>query len=168
MKTRVITLATAALALFAIAAPAGSATLLSAQDSAFVTNAARGGAAEVADAKLALQTTRNQPVDAFANRMVTDHSKANMQLAAIMQRQGIPAPPGLGTENQTMYNKLEGLTGAAFDIAYIAGQKTAHQETIDLFKREARAGKNPQLVAFAKQTLPTIESHMMMLTSRKL
>jgi putative membrane protein len=167
MNALTITFAAGVLALLAQAAPGAAATMLSPQDSAFVVKAARGGAAEVADAKIALQTTRNQRVDAFANRMVTDHSKANIQLAAIMRRQGIPAPAGLGSQNQAMYNRLETVTGRAFDSVYIAGQKTAHQETIALFKKEIRSGKDAQLVAFAKSTLPIIESHLNILNSRK-
>ena len=163
-----IALIAATLALLVLDAPALSATALSPQDSAFVIQAARGGAAEIADAKVALQTTRNSGVDAFANHMIDDHSKANAKLATIMQHLGIAAPAGLGAENQTMYSKLEALTGAAFDVAYIAGQKTAHQETIALFQHEIHSGHNAQLVAFAKATLPTVQSHMMMLTTGKL
>jgi putative membrane protein len=149
-------------------APARSATMLAPQDRAFATKAAQGGAAEVADADLALQTSRNPRVDTFATRMVNDHSKANAKLAAIMRREGIPAPAGVGAENQKMNTDLQAQTGAAFNVSYLVGQKTAHLETIALFKKEIRSGKDAQLVAFAKSTLPTIEAHLHMLAGGKM
>jgi putative membrane protein len=135
------------------------------QDERFATKASQGGAAEVDDARQALQTSRNPNVDAFANRMAADHSKANAQLAAIMRRQGIPQPAGIGAENQAAYSRIEALTGRAFDVAYFAVERTAHKETIALFTREIQSGKDPQLVMFAKATLPVLKMHLAMLPS---
>lgn len=162
-RIRTLTGAISVAALLLSAVPARSAMIHSPHDLAFATKARQGDTAEVADAKLALQTTRNQRVDAFANRMITDHSKANARLAAIMRRQGIPAAATIGSKNQTTYNRIEALTGHAFDVAYLSAQKTAHDETIDLFKREIRSGSDPQLVGFAKATLPVLKMHRAML-----
>ena len=95
--------------------------------------------------------------------MIADHSKANAQLTAIMRRQHIPLPATIGADNQAVYSRIEALTGKAFDVAYLGAEKTAHLETIDLFTKEARAGTDPQLVAFAKATLPVLKMHLAML-----
>jgi putative membrane protein len=136
---------------------------LATQDASFATKASQGGAAEVADARQALQTSRNPSVDSFANRMVADHSKANVQLAAIMRRQGLPQPANIGPENQAAYSRIEALTGKAFDVAYFGVERTAHKEMIALFTREMESGKDPQLVMFAKATLPVLKMHLAML-----
>jgi putative membrane protein len=146
-------------ALPALAAP------ISQQDVAFATKAAQGGAAEVADARQALQTSRNPSIDAFANRMVTDHSKANARLAAIMRAQGIAPPAAIGAENQAAYSRIEALTGRAFNVSYVAVERTAHKETIALFTREIQSGKDRQLVSFAKATLPVVKMHLAMLAN---
>jgi putative membrane protein len=154
---------TIAAALIANAIGVGAAVPAPSQDSAFATKAAQGGAAEVADARQALQTSRNQRVDVFANRMVVDHSKANVQLAAIMRQQGISQPANIGPDNQAVYSRIEALTGRAFDVAYFAAERSAHEETIALFTREIRTGKDRRLVMFAKATLPVLKMHMAML-----
>jgi putative membrane protein len=154
-----------AAALIANAMGVRAAMPVTAQDTRFATQAAHGGAAEVADARQALQTSRNQRVDAFANRMVVDHSKANAQLTAIMRQQGIPQPASIGPENRSVYSRIEHLTGRAFDVAYFAAERSAHEETIALFTREIRTGKDRQLVTFAKATLPVLKMHRAMLRS---
>ena len=52
------------------------------------------------------------------------------------------------------------LTGDTFDKAYIKNQIRAHQNTIDLFRKEIAAGQDPSARAFATATLPTIRSHL--------
>ena len=152
-----------AVAPFALSLPATAAPIPSHQDVVFASKAAQGGQAEIADARQALQTTRNQRIDAFANRMITDHSKANAQLAAIMRKQSIRPPATIGAENQAAYSRMEALVGRAFDVAYVSAETTAHRETIDLFAHEIRVGTDPQLVAFAKATLPVVKMHLAML-----
>ncbi len=131
-------------------------------DLSFATTAAEGGMAEVADAKLALAKSKNASVDAFARRMVHDHTQANDKLLAILQKQDIPAPAGVGATNASMHQKLLSLHGGVFDETYLDQQKAAHIATIALFEREASAGKDPALVAFAKATLPTLHEHLAM------
>ncbi len=131
-------------------------------DISFATTAAEGGMAEVADAKLALAKSKNPSVDAFARRMVLDHTLANDKLVAILQKQSIPEPSGVGETNEAMHRKLLSLNGGVFDENYLNQQKAAHLATIALFEREASAGKDPALVAFAKATLPTLHEHLAM------
>jgi putative membrane protein len=40
------------------------------------------------------------------------------------------------------------------------GQVKAHEETVALFQNEIAAGQDPDAKAFAKETLPTIRSHL--------
>lgn len=154
-----------AAALLASVGIARAAMTVSAHDAAFAITAAQGGEAEVADAGQALETSRNQRVDAFANRMVTDHSKANAQLTAIMRRQHIPLPATIGPANQAAYSRMEAMTGRAFDAAYFAAERTAHTKTIALFTHEIQTGSDPALVTFAKATLPVVKMHLAMLPS---
>jgi hypothetical protein len=39
--------------------------------------------------------------------------------------------------------------------------------TIALFKKEIATGSDPRLVAFAKKTLPTIQSHLAMINGSR-
>jgi putative membrane protein len=152
----------AALATAAPAVAQSSNSNTNSTDTLFVSQAAQAGMAEVADAKLALGKTTDPSVKAFAQRMIDDHSKANDQLESIAREDSLALPSGVGTANSDMHAKLEGLDGKAFDSAYLMGQRKAHEQAIALFQKEAQAGSNPQLVAFAKKTLPTLQEHLSM------
>jgi putative membrane protein len=137
-------------------------------DRSFATKAAMAGTAEIADAKLALKTSKRQDVKDFAQRMVTDHTKAADQLKSIAASQGLTLPSGESTADQKQTDALQKLNGAAFDQKYIRGQRTAHKEAIALFTKESKSGKDGQLKSFASQTLPMLEDHLKMITNTPL
>lgn len=143
----------------AAVAPASAATL-SSQDATFVHSAAQGGMAEVAAGTLAEQRSTNTGVKAFAMKMVSDHTKANAKLAAISKSKDVMLPATVGPQNMKMKAALEGLHGTAFDTSYMQGQKAGHTQMEALMKSEIANGKDADLVAFAKMTLPTVEAHL--------
>ena len=132
------------------------------QDSAFVTQAGQAGMAEVRLASLALKKSSNPHVISFAKEMRADHSKANAQLMSILQAQGVTPPSGVGAKNAALMMELKAQSGSAFDSHYLKSQLPAHQQVLALFQAEAANGSDSKLVAFAKQTIPVIESHIAM------
>jgi len=146
-------------ALFALAVPASAATMAG-QDATFVHAAAQGGMAEVAAGTLAEQRSTNPKVKAFASKMVAYHTKANAKLAAIAKSKHMMLPSSVGETNMKMKGALESLHGAAFDTSYLQGQKTGHMQMATVMKNEITGGKDADLVAFAKATLPTVEEHL--------
>ncbi|HTW83519.1 MAG TPA: DUF4142 domain-containing protein [Candidatus Sulfotelmatobacter sp.] len=151
-----------ALALAAVAMPAFAQSSMATMspDVQFAHRAAQGGTAEVSMAQLALQTSHNPDVRAFAHRMIADHTPNNAKLAGIMKAQGIPAPAGLDADSRAAMAKLQGLSGHAFNLAYMHGQVSAHESMQVLMQTEINGGKNPALVAFAKSTLPIVNAHL--------
>ncbi|MBV8458886.1 MAG: DUF4142 domain-containing protein [Acetobacteraceae bacterium] len=127
-----------------------------------VREAAIGGMAEVSAGKLASQKGGAPSVREFGQRMVTDHSKANDQLANLARADNIPLPDMLDPEHQSIYERLEKLRGAEFDSVYIAAQIQDHQRTIQLLEYEIGSGQDPDLKAFASQTLPIVIQHLQM------
>lgn len=145
------------------AAPAAPAPPpLSAADTTFINQATAAGLDEVQDAQLASERGARPAVRQFAQQMVTDHSAANQQLTALAQRKGV-TPPGQPDEQQTAeYARLQRLHGASFDRQYVRDQVAAHQAAVALFQQEAQQGADPDLKAFAEQTLPTLQQHLSM------
>jgi putative membrane protein len=137
-------------------------------DRSFATKAAAAGTAEIADAQIALKNSSRQDVKDFAQRMVTDHTKANDQLKSIASSEGITLPSGESAADQKKTDALQKLNGAAFDRKYIQGQRTAHKQAVALFTKESKSGKDSQLKSFANQTLPTLEDHLKMITDTPL
>src|ERR1700674_460260 len=94
---------------------------LSAKDYKFVSDAARGGTAEVELGELAKQKAVSQEIRTFAERMVADHSKANDELRRLASQKGAVLPAEMSHKESAEMKHLQKLTGRDFDKAYAAG-----------------------------------------------
>jgi len=141
-----------------------SSAALSAQDRKFIKMAGISGLAEVQAGQLAEQNG-DASVKSVGEHMVTDHTKANGQLAALSQQLGDPAPTTLPASQTAMITKLQGMTGASFDSSYLKAQAKAHKKAIALFESEISNGANSQLKQFASATLPILKDHLSMIQS---
>lgn len=131
-------------------------------DRNFARSAAAGGLAEVELGRLADQKGKSSEARKFAERMVSDHSKANNELKQLAAAANIALPKAPDAEDQAMRERLDKAQGDAFDRDYIRGQIAAHQETAQLFEYEIGSGQDAQLKTFASQTLPVIMQHLEM------
>ena len=131
-------------------------------DQTFVHMASNGGVAEVKLGQLAIERAASPEVKQFGQRMVTDHTKANQELAIIVQAKNMPIAPELDPQHRAMADKLATLQGAAFDQEYLQGQVTDHEQTIALFTTQIKEGQDADLKAFASKTLPTLQEHLHM------
>jgi putative membrane protein len=126
----------------------------------FVKKAAQGGMAEVELGKLAADKGSTDDVKKFGQRMVDDHSKANDQLKQIASSKGITVPDDMNAKDKATKARLEMLSGAQFDRAYMNDMVKDHVEDISEFNKEAKMGKDPDVKGFASQTLPTLQDHL--------
>jgi putative membrane protein len=124
----------------------------------FVKKAAQDGMTEVEAGKLALSKSQDAQIRSFAQRMVTDHGKANAELASIAKSKGIEAPKKLDAEHQAMVDGFKGKTGAEFDAAYAHHMNMDHSKAISLFEGASQTS-DADLAAFAQKTLPTLKEH---------
>jgi putative membrane protein len=129
-------------------------------DTAFANKAAVGGMAEVALAKLALSKTSSSKIKDFANMMITDHGKANMELDSIAKTKTVTLPATVDAEHQAKMDSLSKLSGADFNKAYVATMIEGHQKTLALMQTEASSGKDADFKAFAAKTAPTVQMHL--------
>ena len=141
---------------------AASATVPSTK--AFLGTAAAANQFEIASSELALTKTKSKEIVAFANRMIKDHTQIGKDFVAAMNKAnaGISIPPGLGDDLDKIMARLKSEDGTAFESDYIAVQTKGHQDAVGLFAGYAKGGDNPVIQAFAKKTLPTIETHLQM------
>jgi putative membrane protein len=140
---------------------AGSAAAQSA-DQPFAREAAIGGMAEVELGNLAKEKGSNTDVKQFADRMVTDHGKANDELKQWAQQKRVTLPTAIDQKHRATHDRLAKLSGDAFDKAYMSDMVADHRHDVAAFKREATSGKDPDLKAWATKTLPTLQDHLKM------
>jgi putative membrane protein len=94
----------------------------------------------------------------FAQRMVTDHTKANQELTTIATAKGLAPPKNLDSEHQAHLKMLREKNGAEFDKAYSEHMKMDHSKAISLFEGASRSDDS-SVAGFAKKTLPTLKEH---------
>jgi len=126
----------------------------------FVEEAAAGGIAEVELGKLAGQKAQNADVKKFAERMVSDHTKANEQLKPIAAAKNIALPSGPDKKHQKEMDELARLDGEKFDREYMKHMVSDHKKDVKEFEKEAKKGKDDDVKNFASSTLPTLEEHL--------
>jgi putative membrane protein len=142
-----------------------SAAKLSSADKTFVEKAAIGGLAEVQMGQLAKQKAASDQVKQFGTRMVDDHSKANDELKQVASSKGITLPSDLDAKHKNKMARLEKLSGAQFDRAYMDDMVADHKEDVAEFQKQAKSGQDPDIKGFASKTLPTLQEHLNMAES---
>jgi putative membrane protein len=126
----------------------------------FVKNATESGLAEVQLSQLALTKSQNPQVKAFADEMVRDHTAANEALMRLASSKNIPVPTAVSERDKATLEQLAKLYGRDFDRMYLAKMVSDHEKAVSLFQKEAASGSNPELKAWAKSTLPTLQRHL--------
>jgi putative membrane protein len=144
----------------ATAGKSSSSASLDRADKKFVEEAAMHGMAEVEMGKVAQQKASNDQVKQFAEKMVQDHGMANDQLKQTASAKGVDVPATLDKKHQGDLDKLQKLSGADFDRAYMKHMLDDHKKDVGEFKKVAKSAKDSEVKSFASSTLPTLEEHL--------
>jgi putative membrane protein len=79
---------------------------------------------------------------------------------AIAEQKGVQLPQELPEDAQQKYEELQQLSDAEFDEAYMDEMVKDHEKDVELFEQQADSGEDPDLRAFAEETLPTLREHL--------
>ena len=150
-----------------LAPSANAATTVSAPDQDFMQAAAQGGMTEVKLGELAAQKGLRDDVKEFGQMMVKDHSAINDDLKALAVQKAVSLPDSLDAKHQRMVDNLAGLTGSAFDDAYIAAMIKGHKQDAKAFKAESAATTDADIKSFLDKSIPTVEAHLQHITTMK-
>jgi putative membrane protein len=125
----------------------------------FLKEAAQGGMMEVTLGQMAADKAQNEAVKNFGQRMVKDHGQANEELKNLAKSEGVTIPSDMGSEGKELQQRLQKLSGAEFDQAYMQEMLKDHKKDIEAFNQEAQNGKDPEVKDWATKTLPTLREH---------
>ena len=132
----------------------------SAADKAFVAKVSQGGKFEVELAKVAETKATTQDLKDQANTEEHDHTLVGDKLKSIMEANGLQFPTELNAEFQARLDKINALSGAAFDAAYLKTMEQIHHIDGAAFKQESTGGSNPDLKSFAAETHRIVLRHL--------
>lgn len=142
----------------------GFVTQASNQDS-FWNDAAQAGMEEVMLANLALQKSQNEEVKQLAQKVVDDHTAANNELKDLAASKSVTLPADVNAKQKAVYDKLNAMSGDAFDMEFVKTMVKDHEKAVSLFQKQSTGGKDAEVKAFAAKTLPTLQGHLEMAKS---
>lgn len=122
--------------------------------------AGEGGIAEVKFGQLASKKASNPKIKSFGEKMVKDHSAANAELKSLAAKNDLKLPADMNAAHQAAYKKLSGLSGAAFDKAYMDAQVKDHVAAYKVFSEGAKDSTNADLKAFFDKYDEHIKMHL--------
>ena len=125
-------------------------------DKQFIQTAAKDGMKEVHMGQMAAQQGQSDEIKKLGSKIVTDHTKANNQLMAIAEKKGMKL------DLRHKMDKMSKKDMENFDQAWLAMMVNDHNKDIAAFDKQAKMGTDPELKAFAKKTLPVLQSHLKM------
>jgi putative membrane protein len=134
-----------------------------ASDSIFIQTAGSVGLLQVKLGKLAEKKASSPAVVEFGQRMASDYSKANEELAAAAKQAAFPAPVLL-RQHQQMFDRFSRMRRSSFDKAYMAEMVTQHSEVVRLFQRESESGRVQSLKQVASKMLPDLQQRLTVAT----
>lgn len=129
----------------------------------FIKKAADGGMTEVSLGKLAAEKGESQEVKDFGNQMVKDHSKINDSLKEVAGKLGVTLPEKVNAIHQATIDKMEKMSGAAFDKAYVNAMVMDHEKDVAEFENAGKEVKNEDLKKFIDDSVPTMKEHLDMI-----
>jgi putative membrane protein len=132
-------------------------------DREFMEKAAEAGHAEIEASKLAQTKATSGDVRAFASTMIDDHTKVGAQLDQLAASKNLKVPTEPSMVQRTKIKLLSASSGTSFDKHYANDiGVAAHKDAVALFQKEAAKGSDPDIKAFAANTLPALNHHLEM------
>lgn len=121
---------------------------------------------DIDTAKLALKKTKNDQVKQFAQQMIDDHTKLQKSVDDLAKKLNVKPEPSdtsksLHTAAATEMKKLRGMTGKAFDKAYIGREVDFHQQVIDAASKVLIPNaQNAELKSALEGAAPLLQGHL--------
>jgi len=138
---------------------------LAKSDQQMLQQLAQGNMAEIEAGKIALQKSQNTEVKAFAQKMIDDHTKGLQEVQNVAQSKGVTLPAEPDAKHKAMANKLNNLSGDAFDRSYLAQAGVAdHKKTHALVQKVQSNAKDADVKALAAKLEPTVAQHLTQVT----
>lgn len=129
------------------------------QDTQFLQALHQVNLAEIATGNLARQKAGNQQVKDLGARFVTDHAQLDQTVQSTARSVGVTLPNAPTTEQQAVEKQLQGLSGNAFDTAWVSTRLAGHTQAMQVVQSELSQGADPAVRPVAQDALPMLQAH---------
>jgi len=119
-----------------------------------------GGMAEVQLGQMAAEKASNDDVKQLGQTMVADYTQLGEQMKQVAEHLRVKPPAGVSKKDKELMAKLQSLSGAEFDNAYIVAVVKDHKKDAENFNSEAQQTQNPAVQQVAQQGGAVIGRHL--------
>ena len=134
---------------------------LSKGDQQILTELAQANVNEINAGQIAQQKATSQEVKSFAQQMVDDHSKGLQAVQELARNKNVTLPTEPDAKHRAMADKLNSLTGDAFDRAYLSGAGVSdHQAAHKQLAQADKRARDPDVKALVEKLQPVVEHHL--------
>ncbi|MDR5857776.1 DUF4142 domain-containing protein [Caballeronia sp. LZ062] len=150
--------------LFAVMAASASLTQAATSDNAekFLADALQDGRAEIETCQLALKSSHDPAVQAFAKRMIQDHQAMDDRILALAKQKGYRMPDKISVTQRATYIALKPLSGHAFDSLFMKHNVSDHESDIKLFSDQAVHASDEDVRKLAGDGVETLREHLLL------
>ncbi len=132
-------------------------------DTVFLQKASQGGIAEINSGRVAASQASNAAVKSLASMLAQESARDQDTLRSLADSKSVVLPSTETPEQSAKMSRVKGLSGDAFDRAYVGWQIMEHKQAIALFEEESTSGDDRDVKQFATDTLPTLRAHLKLL-----
>jgi putative membrane protein len=144
---------------------AGSVPALAASpttDANFLQQAVHAESTEAQIGQLAVQKSSSDGVKKLGRMLIEDHSASGQEATRLANTMQVSLPMNQPADDQeATYRSLSGLSGDAFDTAFISAVIENSEAAIAKYQAQAQSGDG-EVAAYADKTLPLLERHLRM------
>ena len=142
-------------------ATASGSGALNKADNKAIMDMAMANMAEIEMGKMAQAKGSSEQVKTFAQQMIDDHGKALDEVRELALAKGVTVPTELDAKHRSEASKLEKMSGAAFDKAYMARAGVRDHKAVHakLAKIESQAS-DADVKALASKMKPVVQQHL--------
>ncbi|HEY8199822.1 MAG TPA: DUF4142 domain-containing protein [Actinomycetota bacterium] len=135
-------------------------TRLSGRDRAFLRHAAEGAYFEIAAGLFAAAAAVTPEVQALGAKIAADHTGELATVMALAAAYGVSLPGDMTSAQHDRLLQVAAEPGLSFDDEYTELEVKVHRRNIAAFRSEARRGRNDDVQAFARETIPELKEHL--------
>jgi putative membrane protein len=114
----------------------------------------------IESATLAQQRATSTEVRNLGVTFVQMHRDLDAQLTALALQLDVDLPTRPSTEQQQQFSALSAQSGTAFDTAWVAQQRTLHQQALQITQLQLTSGTEPRVVTQAQATASILQQHL--------
>lgn len=133
---------------------------LSKSDQRYFQELARSNLAEIQTGKLAQGKAASEEVKQYGQRMVADHTTMLEEQRTLARTKSVSLPAAPDDKHQQAFKRLESMSGAEFDRAFMEQMVKDHENALRLVKDIAAKADDPDLQALGKKAVPEIQKHL--------